>query len=92
MAALVVSPVSSVVLVLGGQRAKLGYDIATLGVLTGVITCARVAAWPLERTVWAFSAGQATAYLFYFGVLLHLVTRLSRGNSSVQGPPEADPA
>ena len=92
MAALVVSPVSSVVLVLGGQLAKLGYDIATLGVLTGVITCARVAAWPLERTVWAFSAGQATAYLFYFGVLLHLVTRLSRSNSSVQGPPEADPA
>ena len=89
MAALVVSPVSSVVLVLGGQRAKLAYDIATLGVLTGVIGWARVAGWPLERTVWTFSAGQALAYLAYFGILLHLV---SRGNTSVQGPPEADPA
>lgn len=75
MSQLVVSPLSRVVLVLGGQREKLIYDIAAVLLVVGAYGWGHAAGWGLVRTVFALSLGQAAAYGIYFLVLRHVVQR-----------------
>jgi O-antigen/teichoic acid export membrane protein len=78
LAALIVSPLSRVVLVFSGQAGKLIYDVLSLAAVVGAITLGRALALDLVTTVWLLSGLQTTAYAVYFGVLYRLVRLGSR--------------
>ena len=72
-AALIVSPLSRVVLVYRGQVTKLIYDVLSLGVAVASIS---VAAWlglDAVMAVWYLSLGQALAYCVYLVILYQMV-------------------
>ena len=74
-AALVVSPLSRVVLVYRGQVSKLVYDVLSFAVAVGSISFAAAAgAEPLEA-VWYLSIGQAGSYCVYLVILYRMVSR-----------------
>lgn len=75
MAQLVVAPLSRAVLVLGGQREKLIYDIAAVLLVLGAYWWGAAHGWGLGRTVLALSVGQAAAYGIYFLVLWRVARR-----------------
>jgi lipopolysaccharide exporter len=77
-AALVVSPLSRVVLVYEGQGSKLIYDLLSLAVVVVAIAGGAVAGLDLFGTIGVLSAGQALAYAVYYVVLYRLVRRGSR--------------
>jgi O-antigen/teichoic acid export membrane protein len=80
-AQVVVSPVTPLVFVLGGQRAKLLYDLTA----TGVTVAALYGGWAwgldLRGSVALLSAGYAIAYGLYFVILLRLASRATQGAS-----------
>jgi O-antigen/teichoic acid export membrane protein len=78
LAALVVSPLSRVVLVFSGQAGKLVYDVLSLGAVVGAISAGSALGLDLVTTVWLLSGLQAAAYLVYLLVLYRLVLLGSR--------------
>jgi O-antigen/teichoic acid export membrane protein len=78
LAALVVSPLSRVVLVFSGQASKLIYDVLSLAAVVGAISVGSALALDLVATVWLLSGLQAAAYAVYLVVLYRLVLRASR--------------
>jgi O-antigen/teichoic acid export membrane protein len=78
IAALVVSPLSRVVVVYRGQVSKLVYDVISLGVAVGSISWASAQGVGPVTAVWYLSLGQAAAYCVYLGILYRLVRRGAR--------------
>ncbi|MDB4949660.1 MAG: hypothetical protein JWM27_2309 [Gemmatimonadetes bacterium] len=74
LAQLVVSPVSRVVYVTGGQRMKLVYDVAALAAVPATVFAARHWHLPLAWSVGVVSGLNVLAYLLYFVVLLRVST------------------
>lgn len=73
MSQLVVSPLSRVVLVLGGQRQKLAYDASSIVVVLVSYWWAARTGLALAPTVLCLSVGQVIVYGFYFMVLRNIV-------------------
>lgn len=73
LAALVVSPLSRVVLVFSGQGSKLVYDVLSLAAVVGAVSVGSALALDLVTTVWLLSGLQAAAYVVYLLVLYRLV-------------------
>jgi lipopolysaccharide exporter len=78
LAALVVSPLSRVVLVFSGQASKLIYDVLSLAAVVGAISVGAALALDLVATVWLLSGLQTVAYSVYLVVLYRLVLLGSR--------------
>lgn len=74
-AALTVSPLSRVIFVLAGQRAKLLYDVAGLVGLTAVWLWADRAGWSVEALIAAWSVLQVGLYALYYVILEGLIAR-----------------
>jgi O-antigen/teichoic acid export membrane protein len=74
-AALIVSPLSRVVVVFRGQVSKLVYDVLSLGVAIGSISLAAGQGAEPVTAVWYLSVGQAAAYSVYLVILYRLVRR-----------------
>ena len=72
---LVVSPVSRAVLVFGGQRSKLAYDVAALALLLAAVTISHRRGTGVVEAIAFIAAGQAAAYAVYFSVLLRLINK-----------------
>ena len=75
VAQLVVAPLSRAVLVLGGQRQKLLYDVASVLLIVGCYERAMSAHWALLPTAVLMSLGQFIAYSIYALVLWRIVRR-----------------
>ena len=72
-AAVVVSPLSRVVLVYRGQTTKLIYDVLSLGVAVASISLAASLGLAPVMAVWYLSLGQAGAYGVYLVILYRMV-------------------
>ena len=75
LAGFVVAPVSRIVLVVGGQRAKLVYDIIALAGVVATFVWARAADTSVENTLILLSATQVFGYLIYFWFLWGMSSR-----------------
>ncbi|NNC41122.1 MAG: lipopolysaccharide biosynthesis protein [Acidimicrobiia bacterium] len=74
LAAFVVSPVSRIVLVLGGQRAKLLYDVLALGGVVGALLFADAADLDLVEAGIALSIVGTIAYAIYYAILWRIAS------------------
>jgi len=74
-AALVVSPLSRVVLVYRGQVSKLAYDVISLSVAVASISVAAALGADPVQAIWYLSIGQAGAYAVYLVILWRIVRR-----------------
>lgn len=74
-AALVVSPLSRVVLVYRGQVSKLAYDAISLSVAVASISLAAATGADPVHAIWYLSLGQAGAYAVYLVILYRMVRR-----------------
>lgn len=74
-AALVVSPLSRVVLVYRGQVSKLAYDVISLSVAVASISLAAALGADPVHAIWYLSLGQAGAYAVYLVILYRMVRR-----------------
>lgn len=70
LAQLVVSPLSRIVFVTGGQRAKLVYDLTSLVIVLATLSSAQTLQLPLETAVAWLSGLSIAAYSVYFGILV----------------------
>lgn len=73
LAQLVVSPISRVVFVVGGQRAKLFYDLVALGAVVAGIYGGHALGLFLDQAVALWSSLSVVAYIIYFLILLRTV-------------------
>jgi O-antigen/teichoic acid export membrane protein len=87
LAALVVSPLSRVVLVFSGQASKLIYDVLSLAAVIGAISIGAALALDLVTTVWLLSGLQTAAYAVYFLVLYRLVRVGTHRQAAVPAEP-----
>lgn len=74
-AALVVSPLSRAVYVLGGQRPKLIYDVTAVSLVVASAAVVRRLGMAVGAAVFLLSLGQVVAYGAYYLVLWRLVSR-----------------
>lgn len=78
---MIVSPLSRLVLVFGGQKSKLWFNIFNVGIVVVAMEVAKYLEWGAVDAVRAISVAQASAGMVYF-VLLWLITR--RGQRKLQ--------
>jgi lipopolysaccharide exporter len=83
-AAVVVSPLSRVVLVYRGQATKLIYDVLSLGVAIASISLAASQGLAPVMAVWYLSLGQAGAYGVYLVILYRMVLVANRPSSGIR--------
>jgi O-antigen/teichoic acid export membrane protein len=76
-AQIVVSPVTPIVFIVGGQRSKLLYDLSAVGVTVAALYGGRSCGLSLEASVGLLSVGYALAYGLYFLILLRLAATLA---------------
>lgn len=72
LAQFVVSPLSRVVLVAGGQKIKFVYDIITLGCTFAVFAIAHHLQWPVITTIGVLAALKTVAYATFYYLLLNI--------------------
>jgi O-antigen/teichoic acid export membrane protein len=72
-----VSPVSRTVLVMGGQRSKLIYDVSALGLSIGSYAIARQFSLSLTGFIGLLTAANCVAYAVYLLILVALVRKAS---------------
>lgn len=70
-----VSPLSRIVLVLGGQRQKLAFDITSLAAVVLSITLSEAYKLSVIGAVWVLSAGQCVSYGIYYVILRTVAVR-----------------
>jgi O-antigen/teichoic acid export membrane protein len=77
IAALVVSPVSRLLVVVGRNQRKLIYDGLSIAAVVGPVLGSTMIGSDLHHTVLAISLGQSAAYVVYFGLILSAAPRVA---------------
>jgi lipopolysaccharide exporter len=75
LAQFIVSPLSRLVFVLGGQRWKLSYDVLALSGVIGVFLFSKWQNLPLMQVIKLLSAVGTFTFIIYYMVLARIVTR-----------------
>ncbi len=83
---MVSSPVSRTVLVFGGQKIKLWYNVFSVTLVIVAMEIARQLDWSALEAITAISWAQAASSIVYFALLFHVTRRGSRQRAASMEP------